>query len=303
MSDDRIFHTVAKCRWCGGRFYAIHDETQWLCETESCAARQIDNAIQGPRAVDGTARYLYLPTPAQVELRECRTKRLLWGGAAAGAKSHGLRWDAYRWCMEIPNYEVLLMRRTFPELESTHLLRMGREAESVGAKYRSQFRMMEWPNGSFIRAGHCESKADLTKLLSTEYDDARIDEASTFDGRLVREIVSRARSSKPLVKARGGAFGRLTSNPGGPGAVYLRDAYITHDMDRDEFPDYRPTEYTFIPARVSDNPYCSADYTGDLMELDRDRRAQLLDGNWDVHVGQFFENFNPDQHVVNMEAK
>lgn len=247
----------------------------------------------------GTAEspYLYLPTPAQVELRECRTKKVLWGGAAGGAKSHGLRWDAYYWCEKIPNYEVLLMRRSFPELESTHLLRMEREQHLLGASYNGQKRVMTWPNGSFIKAGHCESKSDMQKLLSTEYDDARIDEGSTFEGSLLREIASRARSSKPEVEERGGAFFRTTSNPGGVGAMYLQDAYITKDMDREEFPFYAPEDYTFIPARTVDNPYLDKSYEKELMQLDKTRRQQLLDGEWGVFQGQFFGGFDPSVHV------
>ena len=243
--------------------------------------------------------YLYLPTPAQVELRECSTKKLLWGGAAGGAKSHGLRWDAYYWCAKIPNYESLLMRRTYPELESTHLLRMEREQHVIGAKYNSQKRMMTWENGSFIKAGHCESKGDLTKLLSTEYDDARIDEGSTFDPPLLREIPTRVRSTKPEVVARGcDGFVRIGSNPGGVGAQYLEDAYITKDVDRDEFPDYAPDEYTFIPARIVDNPYLSVAYEKELKQLDKKRRQQLLDGEWGVFEGQFFSLFDPSVHVI-----
>lgn len=296
------FHPHARCRWCSGRFVRLYD-TQWLCESDACQQKQIAHAtLKDPRPEDASSPYLYLPTPAQVELRECKTKKLLWGGAAGGAKSHGLRWDAYFWCAQIEGYEVLLMRRTYPELESTHLLRMERDAKVLGAKYRSQHRMLEWPNGSFIKAGHCESKSDLSKLLSTEYDDIRIDEASTFEGKLIREIGSRARSAKPAVVERGGAYFRLGSNPGGVGALYLRDAYITKSLDLDEFPDYDASEYAFIPAKVSDNPFLDPTYEKELRQLDRGRREQLLDGSWDVFVGQFFADFSADLHVSAMEA-
>ncbi len=250
--------------------------------------------------VDGSEAnpYLYIPTPAQVELQECRTKKLLWGGAAGGAKSHGIRWDAYYWCAKIPNYECLLMRRTYPELESTHLLRMDRDQHALGAKYNSQKRTLTWPNGSFIKAGHCESKSDLSKLLSTEYDDARIDEGSTFERDLLIEIGTRVRSTKPEVLARGtDGFVRIGSNPGGVGAPYLEDAYIKKSMDPEEFPDYDPSDYTFIPARVRDNPYLSPMYEKELMQLRPKRRQQLLDGEWGVFDGQFFQAFDLPMHV------
>ncbi len=291
---DREAPKISRCRWCGEPFI-WEDAGYFLCSTPEHADRQLKHALRGPE--DAGGGYLYVPTPAQVELRECKTKKLLWGGAAGGAKSHGLRWDAYFWCMTIPNYECLLMRRSYPELESTHLLRMERDQASVGAKYDKMKRMMIWPNGSFIKAGHCESKSDLTKLLSTEYDDVRIDEGSTFEGELTREISSRARSAKPDVKARGGAVVRIGSNPGGRGAVFLKDFYIDKNPDPQEFPDYDPIEYTFIPARISDNPYLDDTYESELKQLDADRRRQLLDGDWTVFVGQFFSKWQPERRA------
>lgn len=287
-----------RCRWCGGAFRRVYD-TNWLCANAACESRQLAHAWKkDPAPEDASCPYLYIPTPAQVELRECITKKLLWGGAAGGAKSHGLRWDAYFWCAAIEGYEVLLMRRTFPELENTHLLRMEREARLLGWKYNAQKRIIEAPNGSFIKAGHCDAKNDLSKLLSTEYDDIRIDEGSTFDGGLLHEISSRARSAKPAVKARGGAFVRITSNPGGVGALYLRDFYISKDVDREEFPDYDADDYAFISAKVSDNPHLDPKYEKELRGLDKSRRAQLLDGDWSVFAGQFFDRFDPSLHVL-----
>jgi len=282
---------IARCRWCKDGKFIFAEGGYFLCETPACAARQLKHALRASE--DSGVEYLYVPTPAQVELRECRTKKLLWGGAAGGAKSHGLRWDAYFWCQTIPEYESLLMRRSYPELESTHLLRMERDQVALGAKYDKQKRMLIWPNGSFIKAGHCESKSDLTKILSTEYDDVRIDEGSTFEGVLTRELSTRARSAKPLVKDRGGAFVRITSNPGGVGALYLKDFYIDKTPDLAEFPDYNASEYTFIQARISDNPWLDDTYEGELKQLDADRRRQLLDGDWTVFGSQFFPTWNP----------
>ena len=291
-------HPTAKCRWCGSPF-VTYQQYFWVCPTPEHLDRQLSHAI---RLVleDPDSTLLYVPTPAQVELRECKTKKLLWGGAAGGAKSHGLRWDAYFWCRTIPGYEVLLMRRSFPELESTHLLRMERDATALGATYRAGERKLQWPNGSFIKAGHCESKSDMTKLLSTEFDDVRIDEGSTFEPVTLKEISSRARTSKPQVQERGGAIVRITSNPGGVGARFLRDAYINKQIDPEEVAQYDPNEYTFIPARIPDNPYLDPSYEKELNQLDPTRRNQLLNGEWGIFEGQFFRDWRTQSHVVSL---
>lgn len=249
--------------------------------------------------IPGKSDYLRVPTPAQVDLRECRIANALFGGAAGGSKSDGLRWDLYYWCQKIPNYQALLMRRTFPELEETHILAMKREAELVGAEYSKGEKRLEWQNGSFIKAGHCESASDLSKMLSREYDHGVFDEASTFEQDLLTEITSRIRSDKPEVIARGGDFARYGSNPGGPGALYLKDHFITKDPDADEFPGYNPDLYAFIPAKISDNPYLQADYaTRRLAPLKKSRRQQLEDGNWDVFGSQFFPTWEPIREVA-----
>jgi len=300
-----VYHAIAVCRWCGGRFRSIH-ETQWVCENEGCAQKQIAHATLMPEGrTTMLSPYLYLPTPFGVEMHESRVMNLLGGGAAGGAKSHNCRWDLYQWCEKIEGYEALLMRRTFPELDSTHLARMEREQYlRDGWKfYKQDRRMVCTKNGSSIKAGHCDAASDMQKYLSTEYDDIRIDEASTFERRVTIEISSRARSSKPKVVERGGAFVRLYSNPGGIGASYLRDHYIDKLPDPIEFPGYDARDYGFIRARVTDNPYLDPNYIKRLKQLEPERQRQLMDGDWSVFYGQFFGSFNPATHVVAMEPR
>ena len=247
---------------------------------------------------DPQSPIVYVPTPAQVDLRESVAPNLLWGSGAGVAKSTGLRRDAYHWCRQIPNYEVLLLRRTFPELEETHLLSMSREAMSVCATYRSGEKRLVWENGSFIKAGHCQDPKDYLKMLSREYDHIIFDEGTTFDRTQILEISSRARSSKPLVEARGGPFVRVGSNPGGPGHLFLKEFFIDKTPDREEFPDYMPEDYAFMPGLLQDNPYLSPRYLRRLLQLEPGRRSQLIDGDWNVFVGMFFSTFSASKHVA-----
>ncbi len=295
--SDPTYHPIAVCRWSGGRFYRIFDK-HWRCEHDACYERQKKHAIlvEGEVA-EGVSPFRYLPTPFGCEVRESRTPNLLGGGAAGGSKSHTARLDLYAWCMAIPNYEALLLRRTFPELESTHLLRMRREADIFGAKYTAVDKTITWPNGSFIKAGHCESPGDMIKYLSTEYDHAVFDEGSTFHPDVVLEISSRCRSSKPEVQARGGAFVRIYSNPGGIGALFLRDHFIDQTPDLERFPDYDVADYGFIRATVYDNPYLDPNYIKRLKQLPPKRQQQLLHGDWSAFDGQFFAAFDPQSHV------
>ena len=63
----------------------------------------------------------------------------------------------------------------------------------------------------------------------------------------------------------------------------------------------RPEDYAFIPARVWDNEVLLAadpDYVNQLMALPEDLRRAHLDGDWDVHAGQYFREFSRAKHVA-----
>ena len=293
---------MAVCCWCGTGLK--YDGTHWWCPTKACYTQQ---RLHGIADLVGThiKRWLYVPTPKQVEFDRCAAKYVLYGGAAGPGKSHGARWGLYRRCLRIPQFEALLLRRTFPELESTHLLRMAQEAESVGATFTKSDRLIQWPNGSFIRCGHMEEAADVQKYLSTDYDAIVADEGSTFDPTALFELVTRARSSKPQVIAAGGARFWVVSNPGGPSSSRLLDFFIDHSPDFDDFAPalaraYRPEDWVYIPAYLEDNPYMDPGYESQLALTSKWRYEQLRHGDWRVFMGQFFSQFNERRHVKDL---
>ena len=302
-----VRHPTRYCRWCGEHFMPVwpvwmDEDTkkdQWLCPTVACHTRQLHYAMK--HATE--PRYIYIPTPAGVELLEAKTRHVLWGGSAGAAKSHGLRWEMYHWMQRIPDFRGLLMRRTYPELESTHLSAMQAEEGLLpGFRYVAGQRMMvNDENGAFCRAGHCDSPKDYNKLLSTEYDRITLDEGVTFMERQITEISGRRRTSNPLVKRlMGGAGVRIGTNPGGEGHDYLHSAYIKHDLDPFDYPKYNPALYQFIPAFLRDNPYADDEYEETLEQQHKDRAKQLLDGDWNAYMGSFLPMFNQSHIVTDM---
>jgi hypothetical protein len=208
----------------------------------------------------------------------------------------------------MPGYEALLLRRTFPELDKTHLRRMAREAASVGAKFLESKRQIVWPNGSLVEAGHCDNDNDVGKYLSSEYDEICFDESSTFEPGVILEISSRARSSNPAVLERGGAYVRMGSNPGGVGELFLKDFCSDRAPNEEDFPKYAADDYAFIPAKIADNPYLDPDYTTRLEQLPEARQRQLRDGDWDVFEAQMFGAFRQEKdgapwHVEDLDSQ
>jgi phage terminase large subunit len=286
----------ATCCWC--RSPLVQAEGAYWCSQRPCQARQAAWAIEQTDK-KGNRTLLYVPTPRQVDFYETtrKVRRVLYGGQAGPGKSHALRWGLYRDCLTIPNLNCLLLRRTYQQLEQTHLTEMLREQHLIGGSYTTGDKVMRFQNGSLIRAGHCENAADAMNYLSTEYDRIAFDELVTFDQGPALEIMSRARTSKEQVKASGDAQVWCGTNPGGRGSMWVREFFIDHAVDTSQFPRYEPGRYAFVEATLDDNPYISSEYRRDLEDLPEMRKRQLLYGDWFAFDGQFFSEFKPDSHV------
>ena len=133
---------------------------------------------------------------------------------------------------------------------------------------------------------------------SSEYDFIGIDELTHMTEYVFRYLVySRLRSAKEGVKPNFFAG----TNPGGIGHLFCKKLWIDKNPDPSEYPDYRPEDYDFIPAKVWDNPdliNTDPDYIRRMQNLPENDRRALLEGDWDIFAGQFFESFRRDIHVV-----
>jgi hypothetical protein len=304
-----VQESPSKCCWCGEPLKRMprgsDDWTPWMCwnnvpvaaHPKSCWDRQVMYGIRATPMQRGKRHapyWLFAPTPRQTQFAELtRAKKFsLFGGAKAVTKSYGLRWLLYRDCLRIPGLRCLLLRRTYGELESTHLLEMPSEAEklkAVGAQYRSAMREFSFGNDSLIRAGHCETDVDVAKFLSTQWDRIVFDEVVTFPLPMFLAIVSCARSAKQVVIDEGGAQVWGGTNPGGRGARWVHEFFVTHDVDREQFPSYDASQWGFVQGWLEDNPYIEPGYRQTLMNLPPILRRQWLAGDWEAWEGQFFD--------------
>lgn len=294
-------HPLAKCCWCGSSFVKGAVEVlglaPWLCPTEACWRRQVAYAaivqLKGKER-----RCRFVPLPRQVEAIETLENPegptyILIGGAAGGSKSRGLREIGHRECLKHKNFRVLLLRRTYKELDQTHLRDVELEAPEMGADAVPSAKICRYPNGSTMQFGHCETAADAVNYLSAEYDLIIFDELVTFEETPVLLISSRARSSKPGVVPRVMAG----TNPGGPQSHWVRSRFIDKTVDREQFPDYDPREWTFIQSKLEDNPYLDRNYERKLLALPPELRKAYRDGDWDIFPGQYFPEWRKATHV------
>ena len=167
--SDPVYHGVAKCRWCGGRFLKIYG-WQWRCETDECFEKCTAEAIMVREPVAGRSPFYYLPLPLQVDVERATIKRVLVWGSAGISKSYGARMSLYKRCQKLPGYQALLLRCTLDQLRKNHLQFMDAEAKALGeCKFVGSYPMhMAFENGSKMYAGYCDDITDIGQHIEPE---------------------------------------------------------------------------------------------------------------------------------------
>ena len=244
----------------------------------------------------------YEPFPRQNVFHGSSAKYRLFGGAAGPGKSKALLMEAILQAEAHPGANTLVLRRTFPELEQSLLLYFRRDVprEVYKSFHESKHVVTLW-NGSTVRFGYCQREADVYQYQGAEFLFIGIDELTLFTLRQWQFLTSRNRCPIP------GAFSCMAgaTNPGNIGHAWVKALWIdkkpASGMDHPD--QYDPTDYDFIPARVTDNPIYAADanYVKTLRALPSHLRRAFLDGDWDVFAGQYFDRFDPASHVVRAE--
>ena len=256
--------------------------------------------------VKSKMEYRYIPLPIQTLFTEIvksqKYRKILFGGAAGVSKSHGLRWLAHSLCLAMPGFKVLLLRRTYKQLENSHIQPSISEAELLGGHYSGSSmghsNSVTYGNGSSLKFGHCEKSTDASNYLSDEYDLILFDEETTFEESQIVLIGSRARTSRPGWRpmTAGG------TNPGGISAQYCLSHFINKNPDPQKYPYYDPEDYIYIAGTLDDNPYLNIDYEKSLDDLPAELREAYRFGNWNIFPGQYWKEFSAKVHTDLVEV-
>lgn len=319
--------------------------------------------------------FVYKPYPKQWMLHTCPAVEVFYGGAVGGGKTFCFIWDAINRCLDRPGAKVLFLRETMAETLSYRdkvdgwVGKLGTNQATLN-KNESRFTFPNYvgPNTnlpSMLILGYCANDDDVERYLSEEYDAIYIDECTTLQGRWMRDLRTRMRSTLQLEDgSENEAVFRGAANPRGVGFqdVKLRyvdppdveveyvsywddDAAANHEHgngwvnfrdgrrgpaphndfpltlvwrpidDDDEarelnarrvalgVPPVKPHTRCYIRARLEDNPtlFTSTQYEATLRELagnDPKLYRALRDGRWDQFIGQVFNEFTPEIHVI-----
>jgi len=133
---------------------------------------------------------------------------------------------------------------------------------------------------------------------SSEFAYIGFDEASHFTPFQYQYLLTRNRTPDKLIKK----YVRAASNPGNVGHDFLKKRFIDGKEPFSVYTD-QPSGLTrqFIPAKLKDNLTMmqnDPDYVKRLENMPPNKKKALLDGNWDVFEGQFFEDWHPEIHVI-----
>lgn len=119
------------------------------------------------------------PNVKQAEFFKSRTRYTCYGGARGGGKSWAMRRKAVLLALNYDNLDILILRRTFPELKANIVDPLIKELTGF-ADYNVSERMFKFPNGSKIKMGYCDSEADVYQYQGQEYAVICLEEATHF---------------------------------------------------------------------------------------------------------------------------
>ena len=233
--------------------------------------------------------------PKQLEFCKATNKYVCYGGARGGGKSHVSRIKMCLLALHYSGIQILLLRRTLPELRENHLVPLQKMLKGI-AVYRDSHKEFSFPNGSRIKLGYCATENDVLQYQGQAYEVIVLEEATMFTLFQYTTLTESNRLSQMMDEPFEPRM-YFTCNPGGVGHAWVKRLFIDKDYKSTE----KPEDYKFIPAVVYENQYLMENdpgYVEKLKNLPEDRRRAMLDGDWDVFEGQYFSEFRNHIHTI-----
>lgn len=199
------------------------------------------------------------------------------------------------------DHRGVIFRRTYNELEELQIRAQQIYHDGLGAEYihsGQQQRTWTFPSGSTLKMRYLERDADVHAYQGHQYSWIAFDELTNWPTDYCYVwMLSCARSAA-------GAPVRIRSagNPGSKGHVWVKARFV--DVAPPETLYFDPeTELTriFIPAKLDDNEILmlqDPDYEKRLKALPSHLYRAYREGDWDIFVGQVFEELRKERHQL-----
>ena len=220
----------------------------------------------------------------------------MYGGAKGGGKTDWLLFDfCHPYLLNKPNYRGIIFRRTYPRLreiiDRSHYWFTGM------AIYNSQDRCWTFKSGAKLYFAHCQYEEDKYDYQGQQFHYMGFDQLEEFTLTQYNFLKAQIRSVDKEIPVRV----RATANPGNIGHTWVKSRFIDNKEPYAIYKDQEGITSIFIPAKVYDNPTLLANdpgYINRLKSLPEKERQALLDGDWNVFSGQFFNEWNKKIHTI-----
>lgn len=240
------------------------------------------------------------PGPQEEVLRRSAEFEILYGGARGGGKTDaGQVWLTDY--VDDPRYRALVIRKNADDL-SDWVDRATRMYSGLKVSMAYRPPILTFPSGAVIRTGHLKDEQAYTKYQGHEYHRMLIEELTQISSeKRYLQLISSCRSTVPELKPQ--VF--LTTNPGGIGHSWVKQRFVDPAPPGVPFTDPETgRKRIFIPADIEDNPFLMENdpsYVGfldGLKSVDEQLYKAWRLGSWDVFVGQVFNEWRYNMHVV-----
>lgn len=224
----------------------------------------------------------------------------LYGGARGGGKTEaGIIWISEP--VEHPRYNGLVLRKNSKDL--TDWIRRSKwMLRSTGIDVAYNPPILRFPSGANINTGHLKDERAIDQYQGQEFHRMLLEELtqiSTQDRYL--QLLSSCRSTIPGLSPQVFA----TTNPGGIGHAWVKARFIDVGQPNIPFQDPDTGLYRiFIPSTIDDNPTLQALDPQYVKRIEALKNADPMlyrawrYGDWDVFIGQMFNEWRRDRHVI-----
>ena len=233
------------------------------------------------------------PTKKQELFISSDVDEVFYGGARGGGKTFACLLDfasgAYQHGVHA---QGILFRRSYKELEE--VIKISRDMYRGIAVYRVGDKQWNFRNGATLKLRYLERDEDVEKYQGFSFSNIYFDELGNYPTDYPYLFMFSSLRSAAGIKC----YMRSTGNPGGVGAYWIKQRFIT---SRKPYKIYREAGLTrtYIPARLEDNPtLMGTNYDEMLKALPPHLYKAFRLGDWDVFAGQVFSEWDPTRHVI-----
>lgn len=240
---------------------------------------------------DGTQKVLYTSQPRQTEFHLKIATNVLYIGSRGTGKSLALRMEAHIRALQTPGFRYAIVRKSHPDLLSTHISFIEEEMALFGGIYHKTHKQALYPKVDGKQSigffSHVD-ESELGNMLSTEFHWIGIDEASEIEWTAQQKLAASVRVPTAFRELGIKGMVRRTTNPIGESVEQLKKYFIDKDVRPSEDPYYNPNDWDAVSTKLSDNAHLDpVEYRKQFSGLPIHVQRAWLDGEF-VIEGAYF---------------